>query len=228
MRRTIRNITIGFTALLVIGCGQNKTEEQIAEIQKQLTIEGDTTIYGLACDGCTDSLLVFLPLDGGDPDTFDIIDAWQEHRVFGRLRIGDQLAVILNPDSLAEVLMVINLNRLAGQWSYMVTPTLRNLSRPLPDSIRQRLLAPKEYSFRLKRDGTALTLGGQRQKTSDDRRPVDFPDLKRYKEWHLYNGHLILSTGKENDTATILMLRHDSLILSFADHDQHYYRKKSD
>ena len=210
-------------------CGtKSASQEDNQTIGTHQKTHGDSTLYGLACDGCTDSLLVFLPLDGGDPDTFDIIDAWQEHRVFGRLRIGDQLAVILNPDSLAEVLMVINLNRLAGQWSYMVTPTLRNLSRPLPDSIRQRLLAPKEYSFRLKRDGTALTLGGQRQKTSDDRRPVDFPDLKRYKEWHLYNGHLILSTGKENDTATILMLRHDSLILSFADHDQHYYRKKSD
>ena len=35
-------------------------------------IEGDSTRYGLACEGCTDSVLVFLPGTGGDPVTYNI------------------------------------------------------------------------------------------------------------------------------------------------------------
>ena len=106
---------------------------------------GDSTIYGLACDGTTDSLLVFLPYAGGDPDTFDIFDAIMDHRVLGRPHIGDQLAVILKADtdtvasSLYRVAdMVLNINRLQGQWSYMVTPTLRFHREPPRPFLRQK------------------------------------------------------------------------------------------
>ena len=59
--------------------------------------------------------------------------------------------------------------------------------------------------------------------------------MKRYREWHIYNGHLLLmetrrdTTGARKtistDTADIVVMRHDSLLLRFADHEQGYYRK---
>lgn len=58
---------------------------------------GDSTLYGLVCDGCTDSILILLPFSGGDPDTFDIINAFHDRKIYGRPQTGDELAVILNP-----------------------------------------------------------------------------------------------------------------------------------
>ena len=31
-----------------------------------LVLEGDSTVYGLACDGCSDSVIVFMPFNLGD------------------------------------------------------------------------------------------------------------------------------------------------------------------
>ena len=66
--------------------------------------------------------------------------------------------------------------------------------------------------------------------------PVEYPAIRRYKEWRLYNGRLVLTTdsirlpkGKkgapETDTADIIQLRRDTLVLKFKDHEQGYYRK---
>ena len=69
------------TVLLTGACGskQQQPASDIAEdaISLQKNQPGDSALYGLACDGCTDSVLVFLPYSGGDPDTFDIITAFQ-------------------------------------------------------------------------------------------------------------------------------------------------------
>ena len=75
-----------------------------------------------------------------------------------------------------------------------------------------------------------------RQTTTDDMTPVEFPAVRRYTEWHLYNGRLILKADtisgftKEGeqpvtDTVSIRLLLEDSLILQFPDHEQSYYRK---
>ena len=60
--------------------------------------------------------------------------------------------------------------------------------------------------------------------------PVDYPALKRYTQWHLYNGRLVLvpdsARSEAPDTATIVLLRRDSLVLRFNDHEQAYYRNK--
>jgi hypothetical protein len=66
--------------------------------------------------------------------------------------------------------------------------------------------------------------------------PVVYPPIKRYTDWHLYNGRIVLKAdtisgfSKEGDkpsidTADIEMLTMDTLILRFNDHTQHYYRK---
>ena len=80
------------TILMMSACG-SKQQQSVASdvaddaISLQKNLPGDSALYGLACDGCTDSVLVFLPYSGGDPDTFDIINAFQQHHVYGRPRI---------------------------------------------------------------------------------------------------------------------------------------------
>lgn len=245
MRRTIRNITIGFTALLVIGCGQNKTEEQIAEIQKQLTIEGDTTIYGLACDGCNDTIIVYLqsPYMGSDPDTLNILEATRSHHIFGHPRIGDKVAIMRNDSDATVADIVIVIEDLQAEWCYKVRPSLRQRAGmdetnllTLPDSLRKRLFMEREYGIHLKSDGTALPIGMMRRGgTSDEESPVVYPELRRYFEWHIFNGQLVLQTSRTDstgvksfmvsDTADIVMITPDTLVLRFSDHEQAYYKR---
>ena len=87
-------------ALLLMACGQKQPpkDRQEGAIVAYHNEPGDSTIYGLSCDGSTDSVLILLPYSGEDPDTFYIFQARQNHQVFGRPHIGDELAVILNPE----------------------------------------------------------------------------------------------------------------------------------
>lgn len=235
--------------ILTVGCSRQPSANNDGELPSVYqTMPGDSTRYGLACDGCTDSVLVFMPYSADRLDTFDIITARQQHRVFGRPHIGDELAVIVNPEDTAEALTVINLETLRATWCYKVTPTLRNIDKMpqrmqrrmlerIPDSLRQQWLTPREYTFRLKRDHTAMLTGGmRRQTTTDDMSPVEFPAVKHYTEWRIFNGRLILKADtlagftQEGelptvDTADIVTLRHDTLVLQFSDHTQGYYRK---
>ena len=240
------------TMLLMGACGtkQEQPTTDVADdaISLKKNLPGDSALYGLACDGCTDSVLVFLPYSGGDPDTFDIINAFQEHRIYGRPRIGDELAVIVNPADRDEALSVVNMEMLKGEWCYQVLPQLRSVDSlhkrmqrrmiaRMSDSLRQLMITPREYSLRLKRDYTVTARGGQRRRTTtDDMSPVVYPTLKRYTDWYFYNGMLILKADTiagiskegdvpETDTAQIRLLMPDSLILEFSDHTQEYYRK---
>jgi len=240
--------------LAVTACGRQQTPAADGETARNAIglekgFPGDSTRYGLACDGCTDSILVFLPYTGGDPDTFDIITANQQGRIYGRPHIGDELAVILNPEDTVEALAVIDLEELKGSWCYMVTPTLRNIDNmsnrmrrrmmaDIPDSVRRSWMKPREYTLRLKRDHTALHVRGvPRQTTTDEMSPVEYPQVRHYTEWHLYNGRLILKADtikgftKEGDvpvvdTVDIRLLRQDTLVLDYQGQRQSYYRKR--
>ena len=71
--------------------------------------------------------------------------------------------------------------------------------KKMPDSVMQRLLQPREYGFQLKNDHQAQPIGMVRQgNTTDDRSPVEYPELKRYHEWHLLNGRLILNETRRD------------------------------
>jgi hypothetical protein len=184
--------------LLTIACGSNQqpTVTDVADdaISLKKNLPGDSALYGLACYGCTDSVLVFLPYSGGDPDTFDIINAFLQHRIYGRPRIGDELAVTVNPEDRDEALSVVNMEMLKGEWCYQVLPQLRTLEsmhkrmqrrmiERMPDSLRQLMMTPREYSLRLKRDYTASARGGMRRRTTtDDMSPVEYPSIKRYTD----------------------------------------------
>ena len=249
MKKAFLFLTI-FVLLMACGGKQQPSKDNISDaVSLQKNVPGDSTLYGLACDGCTDSVLVLLPYSGGDPDTFDIINAFQQRRILGRPHIGDELAVILNPEDHDEAYMVINMESLKGLWCYQVSPTFRALDKMpkrmqrrmmerMSDSLKQLLLTPREYSLRLKRDYSVIARGaGFRQTTTDDMSPVEYPAIKFYTEWRLYNGRLILKADTiagfskegakpEIDTVDIQLMTGDSLVLRFPDHTQSYYRKE--
>jgi len=241
MKQTL--ITVIFAALLIAACTTRPQQTATSEsIKGEAAHSGDSTIYGLACEGCTDSILVFLSFSGGDPDTFDIIAARQQHHVFGRPSIGDELAVVRNPEDSTRADLVINLERLKGEWCYLVTPKLKlpagmqESAPPLPDSLRQKWLQPREYGFEIRNDYAARPIGVQRPGSVDEQAPVEYPAVKRYREWRIFNGLLLLtetrrdSLGEQHaidtDTAEIVLLRRDSLVLRFKDTEQSYYRRK--
>ena len=238
-----------FTTLLVLciyACGERKEHSKREAALTLQNMPGDSTYYGLACDGCTDSILVVLPFTGEDPDTFDIIHAQQQRQIYGRPKVGDELAIILNPEDKEEALMVINIEQLKGQWCYQVMPALRHIEKMpqrmqrrmmerIPDSVKERLLVPHEYSIRLKRGNVAQSLGAGRN--TDQMSPVEYPQMRRYAEWRIFNGKLLLGTDttsfantqekkkQEYDTVDIQLLRRDTLVLKYKDHEQGYYRK---
>ena len=81
---------------ITAACSSDKKSDDKPAVVKDERIPGDSTFYGLACEGCTDSVVVVLPTDDSDPITFSIIDAMQSRQVFGRPKIGDQLAIVIN------------------------------------------------------------------------------------------------------------------------------------
>ena len=244
MKATIIATLTALLALLLAGCGNNKVKHDTTNDATAISAEGDSTIYGLACDGSNDTIVVFLrsPYTGTDPDTLNILEATRHHRVFGRPMIGDKLAIVRNPTDTTVADMLIVTEDLQAHWCYRVLPTLRERAdmedmRPseLPDSVRELLAIEHEYGFQLKAEDVAFPIGmGYRAKTTDEEGLVVYPELRRYFEWHLYNGQLVLqnvqtdSIGQRHiaisDTADILMLTADTLVLRFADHEQGYYR----
>lgn len=244
MKRTLFPLLAA--TLLTMACGSNENnrdKKQTVNDEGQV-LPGDTSIYGLACEGCTDSLLILLPLNGGDPDTFNIFNAQLNHRIFGRPDIGDMMAVICDSQAAHTAARVINLDKLQGEWRYQVTPRLRRrqvdsamAQQPvnLPDSFVRRWLQPKEYGYDIRRDYVVHPVGGV-SPTEAQQGPVEYPTLKRYREWHVLNGRFILSETRRDttrqsvtvsiDTVDIVRLRRDTLTLRFADHEQSFYRKK--
>ena len=245
---------------VAIACGEKPTVDQenpdesmSMQSVKRYEAKGDSTLYGLACEGGGDSSLVFLSDSGGDPVNYSILMALKEKRIYGMPAVGDKVAVIPNPDNPKEVLMVINLEALKGTWVYQVLPsvkkhgdrneiTLTREEQAAFDSLVQTLMIPVEYGFTLKRDYSAQSVGGPpRKRALDEESPVEYPHATRYSEWHVHNGKLVFSrrsrsrNNKEdnkdkepeliNDTAEIILLDADTLVLKFADRLQGYSRK---
>lgn len=236
--------------LLLVACGKKQMPTP-AQTNNSGRLPGDSTVYGLVCDGTTDSLLVLLPYTGEDPDTFDIINASQQKQVLGKPFIGDELAVVLNPEDRGEALSVVNLDDLKGEWAFLVKPKLRDYDKlprrlrrrmmaEMPDSVKESLLVPREYVLQFQRGNTMTTKGMKRQQTTDEMEAVTYPEIKRYTEWHLYNGQLIMTSGTmdvppgsqprkqrvDRDTCRIVQLSKDTLVLRFDDGDWGFYRKK--
>ena len=250
MKQTVFSSIIAL--LMIASCtsssDSSKQESGADNYNEEQRLPGDSALYGLACDGCTDSILVYMPFSGGDPDTIDILNARINRRVFGRPDVGDEVAVILNDSNKTVAEMVINIERLKGQWCYMVQPQLRRtagmpadsarLVKTLPDSLREMWFQPREYGFELLSEHLARPIGLLRSTDTRDNGPVEYPELKRYRQWNLYNGRILLCETKRDslgtqhvistDTADIVLLRRDTLRLRFPDHEQGYYRKSQE
>jgi hypothetical protein len=240
-----KSLFFAIIAVVMTACGSNQPKMDIVPndaISMYRSIPGDSALYGLACDGCTDSILVFLPYSGGDPDTFDIISCRQQRRLYGRPHIGDALAVMVNPENRHEASCVINISTLVGQWCFMAEPTLHTIdgrTPPIPDSIRKKILIPVEYSMKLKADNMASMRGNRNNmgKNGNAQSLAVYPEFHRYTDWYPFNGRLILHADTiagftregdkpVTDTVDIVLLMRDSLILRIGDKEQSYYRKK--
>ena len=241
--------------LLFAACGHsgsnNGNEQTSGDSLNQapiaLQLEGDSTIYGLACEGSNDSILVILTSVDSDPDTIDILNARINRRVFGRPDIGDLVAISMDAGRKSVADIVINIDRLKGEWCYQVMPRLRHragaadsaiqLPPDFPDSLRKKWFQPREYGFELRRDNTVRPIGIQRNEAERQPGPVEYPTLKRYRQWHVFNGHLLFCETRRDtlghqqvistDTADIVFMRRDTLLLRFADHEQGYYRRSN-
>lgn len=246
--------------LMATACGGNrqKGDTEISDdntaISTEKNMRGDSTLYGLACDGCTDSIIVLLPNSGGNPDTFDIINATLRRQVFGKARIGDKLAVTVNPEDSGEALRVIDLDVLKGSWCFKQIPKLRDISKmpkrlqrrileEMSDSEKTALLIPREVGYQFKREYVVYPIGNDRRaNTTDDQSMVEYTPIARYSEWRIFNGRIILKSAMPAmldadsakhrkpheicDTADLMLLQEDSLVLRFKDGDKSFYRKR--
>ena len=242
--------------LLFAACGhsgnnngnEQTSNDSLSQAPITLQLEGDSTIYGLACEGSNDSILVILTSVDSAPDTIDILNARINRRVFGRPDIGDQVAISMDAERKSVADIVINIDRLKGEWCYQVMPRLRRrigaaadsavqLPPDFPDSLRKKWFQPREYGFELRRDNTVHTIGIQRNEAERQPGPVEYPTLKRYRQWYVYNGHLLFCETRRDtlghqqvistDTADIVFMRRDTLLLRFTDHEQGYYRRSN-
>lgn len=233
------------TALLLLaGCtAQLKPVHNVA----RQTDPTDSTIYGLACEGSNDTIIVFLrqPYNGSDPDTLNVLEATRRQQVFGTVRIGDQLAIMRNADDSCVADIVIVTQDLLGQWAYKVKPTLRmradmendslhqTVSLPY-DSIRRLLDEEREYGYVFKIDSVVVPLN-IRPIGAEDESPVAYPPVKQYRQWKIYNCRVLLTEMTIDtlgygrplavDTAQLISLTADTLVLRFADGDKGFYRK---
>ena len=233
------------TFLLMAGCTEQSALRPVKRVMP--ADSSDENIYGLVCDGSNDSILVFLPdpYDGSDPDTLDILNASRQHQVFGRLQVGDRVAIMRDTVGYKRASVVIVTQDLQRQWCYKVKPRIRRRAElvndsadltywELPDTIRKQLSAEREYGFTLKADSVAMPIG-MRQAHADEDSPVEYPPLKRYRQWYIHNGRILLvetnidslgnSTPISTDTAELVLLMPDSLVLRMSDGLHEYYRK---
>ncbi len=259
MKNLIYSILL-LTIVMICACGGSNDNSQTAESNapKVQTFADDSTIYGLACDGCSDSVVLLLPFDGSDPVKFNVVNAYRKNKVHGKLRVGDRIAIVANTKDSTIADMVIDLEQLQDTWCYTVMPRLKmpegateaqkkKLLESISDSIKEAYFVPREYGFNLKSHNLASPIGQVRQSSVlEDESPVEYDEVPQYTEWHILNGQLVLSRpitantdGMEealiadslatmkNDTADILFMQEDSLILQFGEHKQSYYRVKN-
>jgi hypothetical protein len=239
---------LALTITMLSSCGKKPEPPRMRNqpLTSERNAPGDSTLYGLACDGSSDSVIVILPNAGGDPVTYSTIVAMTNHQVYGMPKIGDQIGIILSKDKKSAD-RVYDMNEMLGKWCYKVIPTLNRMpglnqkqmekmTLSMPDSIKNKFIKPVEYGFELNSDKSASSVGHRKKPSTDNFSPVTYPKQKRYTSWRLYNGRIILAaephfpSKKEMnkasyDTAEIVMLRKDSLVLKFKDGIKGYYRK---
>lgn len=240
--------------LVVIGACKRRDksiEVEETEVEQELVIKNDSMVYGLACDGTSDSVVVLWPFSG-DPITFNCIDATHDGKVFGKPEIGDWTGVMVNPEDTTEAAMIVNLDMLKATWTYPVMPVMKDLQHMskrmqkrlmanMPDSVKETFFVPREYGFTLKRSHKAQPVGMvMRSNTLEDDSPVLYPEVKRYKQWYTCNGRLLLVSSQRHaqgakqheahdvvDTLDFVYMNRDSLVLQMNGENYHFHRKQN-
>ena len=257
MKRTKAIFAAWGLVALMAACVQKESEKPLPDptsegkLNREQLLEGDSTIYGLACEGCNDSVVILLPGDGSDPITYNIIDAHRHNRVMGRLKVGDWIGLMRNPTDSTVADFVLNLDELKGTWCYVVMPKWRDatnmtpqaqaiLEESMPDSVKKEFFVPREYGFSLKRQWTAQSVGYVRKSPLEDQSPVVYPRLLYFTEWHILNCRLVMTSreyqkkddseemelaGYRNDTCDVVFLSGDSLVLASDGESRGYYRR---
>lgn len=245
-------LLVFFFSVIAVSCDGQKDQDSAPE--PSVSAVRDTMLYGLSCDGTTDSVIVFLPFTGADPVAYNIEDAHAAGRIIGKPSIGDWVAIALNPMDTTEATMVIDLDQLKGTWTYSVLPTWKDKSRmsaralrrkmaELPDSLREAYLVPREYGVTLKRSHVAQPVGYVRSQVSlYDDSPVEYPKVKRYTRWECKNGQLILGSVKNDtlpltavaqtedmqfDTLDFVFMTADSLVVTTQDKRRIAFHRKA-
>ncbi len=247
--RTLLLLLFG-AMMLTAACGSDKATSTASSTSSH-RLKGDSTVYGLACDGCTDSVVVLLPQDDSDPVRFNIIEAMHRGRVLGKLQVGDRIGVVLNKRDKHKADLVVDIDRLMGIWCYIVMPTLRDaqglsksqqlsMMRSMPDSVKEMYFIPREYGFYLKPEWEAQSVGYVQEANSlAEESPVVYPPLGFFTGWGMWNGKLVIMRGtphfsadgklrvtdQVSDTCDIDYLDADSLVLSSDGISRSYYRK---
>lgn len=241
-----------FLAMVIGACGVGKDKKSVSrkgKMNDELKLQGDNTVYGLACEGCSDSTVILLPNDGSDPVSYDVYDAFRNRQILGKPKVGDWIGLVVNPEDSTVADLVINLDELKGTWCYVVMPKMRDfdnmseklqkrMMRDMPDSIKETFMIPREYGFSLKRQWTAQSVGYV-QENSLRESPVVYPKLGYFTAWHIWNGKLVMTSGEptfsqnskeisiknmRNDTCDIVFLGNDSLVLASDGQSRSYYR----
>ncbi len=257
MKRTKAIFAAWGLVALMAACVQKESEKPLPDptsegkLNREQLLEGDSTIYGLACEGCNDSVVILLPGDGSDPVTYNIIDAHRHNRVMGRLKVGDWIGLMRNPADSTVADFVLNLDELKGTWCYVVMPKWRDatnmtpqaqaiIEESMPDSVKKEFFVPREYGFSLKRQWTAQSVGYVRKSPLEDQSPVVYPRLLYFTEWHILNCRLVMTSreyqkkddseemelaGYRNDTCDVVFLSGDSLVLASDGESRGYYRR---
>lgn len=248
MKRTLYPLLL-LAAVLLAGCFDSATNGDQGAISNEVRLKGDHTVYGLACDGCCDSVIVVLRNEGGDPVKYNIVNAMKRRQVFGDIEIGDELAVVVNPHNKSEALEVIDLEQLKGTWTFQVLPKLKpsatkteeQIMAEMSDSMKQALFVPREYGFTLKSHYLASPVGYiQKQNTLEDESPVESPAVTVYTGWHIYNGWLYIykdtvdehgnripNDSVGHDDGRMVYLAADSMAALFGKKVMQYHRKAS-
>ena len=242
-------LLIGFILLLLTGCYNQVPTGNNSAIDVEVQLKGDSTRYGLACDGCSDSIIVLLPNEGGDPIKFDIVTAKRNGMVYGDPQIGDALAIVPNPIDSLEAVMVIDLEQMKGTWTFQVLPKLKpnptktdeEILAEMSDSMKKALFIPREYGFTLKSYNQASPVGYIMKANSlEDESPVEYPKVTVYTSWHIFNGRLYIykDTIDEQghripqdsvgfDSGSMRYLSADSMAALFGKKVMQYHRKKN-
>ncbi len=253
MMRAKTLMTVTLAAGLFGACSNDKAIKDYSDIQveSELKITGDKTVYGLACEGCNDSTVLLLPNDGSDPVKYDIIDATRNHKVRGKIKTGDWICLLTNKSDKHVADFVMDLDQLRGIWCYIVMPKMRDYDKMskrlqarmmenMSDSMKETFLIPREYGFWLKRQWQAQSVGYVKESsTLAEESPVVYPQLGFYVAWGIWNGKIIIARGTPkfsdtgqvtvtnmvNDTCDVDYLDADSLVLSSDGQSRSYYRK---